>query len=218
MTMNTGSIGAEGAARIDHDDPIMSEPSPPLGAGAIVTPDAAPTVLFHGTNFVSAAAILRSGAIDAEQPVDGEELGDAVCLTSDENMGHSFAIEFLRINSEHPVGAVFSLDGAKVAETQDLFPYHAETAGVFEHEYRATGDLTVEGHVIGVAIVGEVHLLDEDSFLHHVWDGMPSYQRTWFENMDGFRKAVGTLMVRAGRPRIIEADGPDDDRPVRNTD
>jgi hypothetical protein len=189
----------------------VTDASPPIGAGALLEPSGAPAALFHGTNFVSAAAIMLCGTIEAEEPVDGEDLGAVVCTTSDEDMGRSFAIEFVRLNSELPVGAVFRLDGPKVAATQELFPYHAETAGVFEHEYRATGDLTVEGHVLSVTLVGETDLLDEDAFLEDAWHDMPAHQKAWFGDMGRFWKAVETLMIRAGRPRTIEQDHDQDD-------
>lgn len=189
----------------------MSDASPPIGAGALLEAAGAPAALFHGTNFVSAAAILRCGTIEAEEPVDGEDLGAVVCLTADEDMGRSFAIEFVRVNSEHPVGAVFRLDGAKVAATQELFPYHAETAGVFEYEYRATGDLTVDGHVISVALVGDVDLLDGDAFLEDAWHEMPTHQKAWFGDMSAFWKAVEGLMDRAGRPRAAGRDHDEND-------
>jgi hypothetical protein len=187
----------------------VTDASPPIGVGPLTEPSKAPSALFHGTNFISAAAIVLTDEIEAEEPVDGEELGAVVCLTSDQEMGRNFAIEFVRVNSDHPVGAVFRLDGAKVAGTQDLFPYHAETAGVFESEYRATGSLDLRKHLLGVTLVGDVDLLDRDSFLDETWDEMPAHQKDWFLDLDGFRTAVEALMTLAGRRRTVRADEDD---------
>jgi hypothetical protein len=188
----------------------MAQRTQEHGAGDLVSPQDAPVALYHGTNFISAAAIVKCGRFEAEDPVDGEELGAVVCFTSDEEMGRNFAIEFVRINSDHPVGAVFQLHGSKIAQTQELYPYHAETAGVFEFEYRATGDIPVKDIVVSVNLVGEVDLLDLDRFIDDAWEGMPYHQRGWFGSLGAFYLAVEKLMNLANRPRVAEESDEDE--------
>jgi hypothetical protein len=124
---------------------------------AIRPASAVPRFFYHGTNMAAACMILRDGMIRADNPVDDDDLGAVVCVTEREEMGRMFAIEFVRLNSEYPVGVVFTLDAAKVLQAFEAVPYDADTAGTEdEAEYRVKGDIALKPYCIGMRLVGDL--------------------------------------------------------------
>ena len=169
---------------------------PDLGAGKPISVEDAPSLLLHGTNFVAAAAILRKGHIEADFPVDDDDLGAVVCVTSSAEMARNFATEFARFNSEYDVGAIFGIDGKKVAEMHEVIPYHAETASEFEYEYRVIGDIPLS--ICTYKVVGMKRRLSSARFLEKVWDDMhESGMRRLFLNQDDFEHWVSVLLNKA---------------------
>lgn len=174
---------------------LVPPENPIEGAGDAIDPHAAPEILYHGTNPLAAAAILRTGKIKADWPVDGDE--DAVvCLTQCPDMGKSFAIEFIRLNSQHDVGFVFEIDGkACVKYLRRIYPYHAESAGIFEFEFRIEDDIPLD-FVKNIKIVGDAQLLNGDSLasenmFSELWQSAAELRlQHLFQNQQGLWKAV----------------------------
>jgi hypothetical protein len=134
----------------------------------VVERDEIPQFFYHGTNPLAATMIFQSGCIDADNPVDDDDLGAVVCVTSEFNIGRMFAIEFERCNSQFDVGFVFELDAAKVMESFEAFPYEAETASIDEKEYRIDGDIPLRPYCTGIKIVGDKSLLTNKKYLQQM--------------------------------------------------
>ena len=116
-----------------------------------------PRFFYHGTNMAAACMILRDGKIRADNPVDDDDLGAVVCVTEREEVGRMFAVEFVRTNSEYPVGVVFTLDAAKVLHDIEAIPYEADTAGTEnEAEHRVKGDIPLKPYCVGIRLVGDL--------------------------------------------------------------
>lgn len=171
---------------------LVAPENPIEGAGEVVDAHTAPSVVYHGTNPIAAAAILRSGKFEATHAVDSD--GPVVCVTACPDMGQCFAIEFVRLNSEHDVGFVFALDGKAIADKLTMYPYHAETAGAYEFEYRVEGDIPLSA-ITGVRMVGDTRLITADDgatemFFEELWEETPYHLRHHFEGMPDLWRAV----------------------------
>jgi hypothetical protein len=115
-----------------------------------------PKLFYHGTNMAAGCMIIRDGSIKATNPVDDDDLGAVVCVTELSEMGHNFAVEFVRTNSEYPVGVVFTLNAEKILRDFNAVPYEAETASDFEGEYRVQADIPLKGYCLGIRLVGDL--------------------------------------------------------------
>jgi hypothetical protein len=168
---------------------------PEVGAGEPVTQETCPAVLYHGTNPIAATMIVNMHGIKADMPVDGDEMGEAVCTTSDKTMARNFATEFARLNSPYDVGVVFVIDGKRMASFETIVPYHAETAGEFEYEYRIMGDVPREC-ITGIKIVGKKARLTSERFIEKMWDDVMDHYaaRQFFQTYDTFKAMVGELL------------------------
>jgi hypothetical protein len=172
---------------------------PEHGAGEVVTADTAPKMLYHGTNPVAGAMIMASGKIRADNPVDDDDLGAVVCATSSKTMARNFATEFERMNSSYDVGVVFEIDGSAAAQIETV-PYHAETAGQFEYEFRIKGDIPLS-YVTRVFIVGKGARLKDERFLEKMWqEARQSFGYMFNLNMAQFEDAINKLLLAARKP------------------
>jgi len=124
-----------------------------------------PSFFYHGTNPLAATMIFHDGRIEATEPVDDDEMGAVVCVTSDFKIGRMFAIEFERFNSQYDVGFVFELDAPKIMASFNATPYEAETASSDEQEYRIDSDIPLRGYCTGIRIVGDKSLLRNKRYL-----------------------------------------------------
>lgn len=168
-----------------------TDEDPPYGAGEELSKDQIPTILYHGTNPIAAAAILNSGLIEAEYPVDEDGLGQVVCVTSSEEMGRNFATEFVRFNSEYEVGVVFEINGSQISDP--VIPFHAETAGIFEYEFRVKGNIPLS--ICRWKIVGDRDLLVSANFLKQLWnDVSESHLRNEFSDRKQFYALIKKLI------------------------
>lgn len=161
-----------------------------------------PDRFYHGTNFIAAAKIVADGQIDAVHPVDDDDLGPVVCVTTERRLGRMFAIEFVRENSRHEIGAVFELDATAIRRDIEAVPHEAETAGSeFEYEYRIKGDIDLSKYLIGIQLVGDIEVLDNpddlDDFVVEVWDGDEEARRL-FVTPSRFAAALLALIESAG--------------------
>lgn len=172
---------------------VEAHNEPPHGAGDPVTAETAPDILYHGTGPVAAAGILQDSEINANHPVDDDDLGAVVCVTSDHEMGQNFATGFARIQSPYDVGIIFVLDGKAIADEFHTIPYHAETAGAFEYEFRVLGDIPLS-MVKDIRIVGDRDLLDEETFIEEMWIDSA---RHYFLNFSDFSRAIEALKKAA---------------------
>ncbi len=184
---------------IDIVEALTPPVEPEVGAGEPLTPETAPKVLYHGTNPIAAAAIVATGEIRADFPVDDDDLGAVVCVTSDKTMGRNFATEFSRFNSQYDVGVVFEIDGRAVATHTETVPYHAETAGAFEFEYRAQDDIPLS-MIRRIHIVGRASRLKDERFIEQLWnDATNNGMSRLFADERAFRVAIAELKIEAGR-------------------
>lgn len=178
---------------------LTAPENPEVGAGEPLTAETAPKVLYHGTNPIAAAAIVAAGKIEADFPVDDDDLGAVVCVTADKQMGRNFATEFSRFNSQYDVGVVFEIDGRVVAAHAETVPYHAETAGAFEFEYRVQDDIPM-AMIRRVHIVGRVSRLKDERFIEQLWkDAVKSGMTRFFADERAFRVAIAELKIEAGK-------------------
>lgn len=138
-----------------------------IGSSMKVERDNCPPKFYHGTNIISAVAIFRDGYVEATEQDDDDEY--VVCLTSEHGLGVDFAVEYVRLNSELETGAVFTFDGPRVAGELGVYPFHAETAGVFEHEFRVEGDLSLD-YCTGIEIVGRGFGLDNYDYMEDLYE------------------------------------------------
>ena len=128
-----------------------------LVEGLRPAPMQTPRLFYHGTNMAAGCMILRDGMICADNPVDDDDLGAVVCVTEHEDVGRMFAVEFARVNSEYPVGVVFTLDATKILRDIEAVPYEAETAGSHdEAEYRVKSDIPLRPYCLGIKLVGDL--------------------------------------------------------------
>lgn len=153
-----------------------------------------PELFFHGTNLISALLIVRDNTLKADDPSDGDQLGYAVCVSSDAATGAEFATEYVRDNSRLDVGVVFVLDAHKVASTYETVPYEAESASKNEYEYRILSDITpLTDYLEWIEIVGDdkPFLRDRDFLLNLYED--EALDR-YFRHFDNFHEAVEGLI------------------------
>ena len=176
---------------------LVAPENPTEGAGEPINQENAPARVYHGTNPIAAAAIWKMGKISPDYPVDGN--APVVCVTECPDMGSCFAYEFARFNSEFDMGFVFEIDSKAVAKTHKMYPYHAETAGAFEFEYRIEGEID-RGQIRGVRLVGEPDRLlyalagRDDDFVDDLWDAAEDFHLTqFFGSADGLVKALKEL-------------------------
>lgn len=168
------------------------------GAGEVLTPETAPDVLYHGTNPIAAALIMKQG-IEATEPVDDDDLGAVVCTTSCPDIGQMFAIEFARANSDFDVGFVFSIDAKQVVQHAETVPYQAETASFDELEFRVMGDIP-RSMITGFKVVGNSSLLRKQSFIEQMWWDMPPHLKQEFRGDRAmFEMAIKALLDAAAR-------------------
>lgn len=171
------------------------DPEPEVGAGDPLTTENAPKILFHGTNPIAAAMIVNQHGIRADNPVDDEDTGAVVCTTSSKTMARNFATEFARLNSPYDVGVVFAIDGVAMVGNTEIVPYHAETAGAFEYEFRIKGDVPRE-NIKAIKFVGKSARLKSERFLEKMWDDvMDNYEaRQFFQTYDTFKAMIQELI------------------------
>lgn len=86
-----------------------------------------PKVLYHGTNLIAAATIVKDRALRATEPVDDDGLGAVVCTSSVRKVARMFAVEFVRVNSRLPVGAVFTINARALPADVQAIPHVADT-------------------------------------------------------------------------------------------
>ena len=168
---------------------------PEVGAGEPCTAETCPPILYHGTNPIAAAMIVNMHGIRADMPVDDDDMGAVVCTTSDSKMARNFATEFARLNSPYDVGVVFAIDGKSMLNSAEIIPYHAETAGEFEYEFRIQGDVPRQA-ITGIKIVGKKALLRSERFIEKMWDdAMDNYEaRQFFQTYSTFKAMVEELL------------------------
>lgn len=165
----------------------------------VETSEQHPTIFYHGTNPLAAAMILKDGYIEATEPVDDDGMGAVVCVTSDEDIGVAFAVEFARFNSSYDVGFVFQLNAHAVVDAIETVPYEAETASMDEHEYRVMGDIPLKQYMTGISIAGDVRLLRDDEYIAKMYkNGMknPNFAIR-FSTLKSFVAALRTLREKA---------------------
>ena len=156
-----------------------------------------PKVLYHGTNMMAAAAIVRDRKLCADNPVDDDDIGAVVCTSSSRKVARMFAIEFERHNSRFPVGAVFIINGRALPEDVEVIPYNADTQGSEdEKEFRVIGDIPFDC-VLKVALVGETRKLRSERWLERIWDEDAEVRRT-FGSFASFFNAIKSLISQAG--------------------
>jgi len=177
---------------------LVAPENPQHGAGEPLTPETAPAVFYHGTNILAALSIIADGEIEAEEQGDDEEYdpGAVVCVTADRKMGRMFAIEFERFNSSEDVGVVFQINGKALASTTQIVPYHAESAGVYEFEYRVEGNIPMS-LVTKATIVGKGAKLKSGRYLEHLWDAAKERRMSNLMPYQRFIKVLQELITLA---------------------
>lgn len=175
-----------------------------------------PEFFYHGTNIVAAASILRGNRIEAaEQDEHHEGNHHSVSLTTDPEKGADFAIGYVRWNSEMEVGVVFKLDAKAIMQNQYCVPFEAETAGVYEYEYRTWGDISpLSKYLIDYEVVGDLASImgdsyrdpddDEDDFegsdsgfdRREMMAAYDNYGRYHFADVDDMEEAISEVLQK----------------------
>jgi hypothetical protein len=155
-----------------------------------------PKVLYHGTNLIAAAAIVKDRKLRAIEPVDDDGLGSVVCTTSARKVARMFAVEFERVNSRLPVGAIFAINARALPSSIRIIPYLADTQGsVDEREFRIDGDIPYDC-IIRIMLVGRTDKLKSEWWLERVYEDEIEARQT-FGSFSNFYHAVSALVSEA---------------------
>lgn len=169
----------------------------------------APSVFYHGTSPIRAAAILSDNSIDAIEPVDDDGHGAVVCVTSKSEVADAFANEFVRYGTFEEVGVVFAMDAQKIMSDFEAFAYDAETASFDEAEYRVRDSIRpLANYLLGIRIVGDRDILldglsdlenhsssEASAFIKRMWKEHRG--ETSFASFRAFCDALGKLIEKS---------------------
>ena len=157
---------------------------------------ARPKVLYHGTNLIAAAAIVSDRDLRAVEPVDDDGMGAVVCTSSARKVARMFAVEFERINSRLPVGAIFTINAMALPDDIRVIPHVADTQGaVDEKEFRVVGDIPYDC-ITKITLVGQTAKLKSEWWLERVYEEEREARQT-FGSFLRFYRAVQALISEA---------------------
>ena len=173
----------------------------------LVEAERTPRFFYHGTNIAAACMIMRDDAIKADNPVDDADMGAVVCVTGRKSIARLFAVEFARVNSEYPVGVIFTLDARKILTDLRGIRHSAETQGSEEEaEYRIQGNLPIKQYCLKINLVGKTRKIQSRTLMNEIYDDWSQY----FNGRDHFFMLRQKLLQAAGVADKLNDDDDDD--------